>query len=524
MKKIVYLFAIIFLVMIVIVNIVFTTYLNTSEQAIIQTNHLGYIIGVLLVGILIYFITHRVNQYLYKDESSDINKKMRKKLFIVAFTMYIIFNIIWVVLVNPKVIGDSVHVCNLAQTFYGDNSQDFLQNPTYVGVSLKEYMQAYPHQITLAFIYSIFFKIIHFDVMEILRVWNVIGNIAIVIAIYKIGNQLSKKYKMNKVRLLLLILTFISLPMLTTYIYGDIPSLALCLFSVYFMMRYTETKKIIYPIVASVFTMIAYMMRMNSLIFIIATGMYLVLNIWKEWSKEDWKNRILQISIICIYLIIAMFPASLVKNYYFQKYDLDKDKIYPNNSYLLMAMEEGPRGNGWYNENIAGPALKEPEKMKIEYTQKIKDRLTYFSENWGYTLKFYTNKITSMWTENTYAAVRNNTLPDNTIIDKFINPLTFYQKEVLILICTCSIIILVQNRKNLSYELIFLATIFIGGFAFHILWEAKSRYIIPYIVVLMPMASVEIQKFQAMDSKIIKKIKTFSNSIILHFNKERKQV
>lgn len=237
--------------------------------------------------------------------------------------------------------------------------------------------------------------------------------------------------------------------------------------------------------------------------------MYLLLNVWKEWSKEEWKDRILQISIIFIYIIISIFPALLVKNYYFHKYDLDKDGIYPNNSYLLMAMEEGPRGNGWYNENIAVPALEEPEKMKIEYTQKIKDRLTYFFENWGYTLKFYTNKITSMWTENTYAAVRNNTLSDNTMIDKLINPLTFYQKAVFILICICSIVVLIQNRKNFSYELIFLATIFIGGFAFHILWEAKSRYIIPYIVALMPIASVEIQKFKVMDLKIIKKIKAF---------------
>ena len=51
---------------------------------------------------------------------------------------------------------------------------------------------------------------------------------------------------------------------------------------------------------------------------------------------------------------------------------------------------------------------------------------------------------------------------------------------------------LVQNRKNLSLELILLVTIFLGGFCFHILWEAKSRYIIPYIVVLIPVASVMI--------------------------------
>ena len=53
-------------------------------------------------------------------------------------------------------------------------------------------------------------------------------------------------------------------------------------------------------------------------------------------------------------------------------------------------------------------------------------------------------------------------------------------------------------------EIIFLITIFIGGFAFHILWEAKSRYIIPYIVVLIPVAAISINKFNIKDK--LKKI------------------
>ena len=65
-------------------------------------------------------------------------------------------------------------------------------------------------------------------------------------------------------------------------------------------------------------------------------------------------------------------------------------------------------------------------------------------------------------------------------------------------------IVLIQNRKNLSLDIIFLITIFIGGFAFHILWEAKSRYIIPYIVVLIPVASISIKKF---DIRLKKKFK-----------------
>ena len=353
-------------------------------------------------------------------------------------------------------------------------------------------MQAYHQQISLAFVFSVLFKIIRFDQFMILRGFNIICNLLIVFALYKICKQLSKKYKTNKVLLFALILTFISLPMLATFIYGDIPSLALCLFAVYFMMRYTETKEIKYPIFASLLTMVAYMMRMNSLIFIIATVIYLLLCLFKEIKANSWKKNLLNIAIIGMYIVVSILPSSLVKNYYLDKYAMDKSKAYPNISYFLMAMEEGPRANGWYNEGIGEPALKDPENKKVEYVGKIKERLNYFSKHIGYTFDFYTKKLASMWTENTYSAVRNNTRQDNDPIENMIKPLTFYQKVLLILTCLCSLIVLLQNRKDLSLDVLFLITIFIGGFAFHILWEAKSRYIIPYIVALIPVASISI--------------------------------
>ena len=40
-----------------------------------------------------------------------------------------------------------------------------------------------------------------------------------------------------------------------------------------------------------------------------------------------------------------------------------------------------------------------------------------------------------------------------------------------------------------------LCLIFLGGFLFHILWEAKSRYILPYIIILIPVAVQGIQHF-----------------------------
>lgn len=489
MKKIIYFLGVIFLALTIILNIIYTASLDSLEHITISYNSFTYICGVGTIGAILFFASKMLEKHLYKEET---NSKIRKWIFVIALAIYITFNIIWLIKVNPPVVGDQIHAVNLAQTFYRGNLEEFLPNITYAGIPLSQYIQTYHHQISLAFVFSIFFRIIHFDVLEILRVLNVVGNILIVIALYKICNQLSKKYKINKVLLLTLILTFVTLPMLSTFIYGDIPSLALCLFSVYFAMKYIETEKVRYMLVASTLTMVAYMLRMNSLIFIIATIIYLLLNIFKNFTKKSWKKNLMNLLIIVVYVVISILPSTIVNNYYLNKYELEKDKAYPNIGYLLMAMQEGPRANGWYNEASREKAFEKIDTISNEYKQEIKERLEYFAQNPSYTFNFYITKIASMWTENTYSAIRNNEVNEN--LNSLVKPVELYQKSLLILTCLCALIVLIQNRKNISLDLIFLLTIFVGGFAFHILWEAKSRYIIPYIVILIPIATIKIIK------------------------------
>ena len=279
--------------------------------------------------------------------------------------------------------------------------------------------------------------------------------------------------------------------------------MAFALLSVYYMMKFVDYNKLKYFTLATIFSMIAYMFRMNSLIFVIATVIYLLFNLFTKITSKTVKENIINALLIVIFIVVSIVPAQIVNDYYINKYNLDKSKEYPNISYILMGMSESWRGNGWYNEDIGEPALKNPESSKAEYAEKIKDRLTYFSQNMGYTFRFYTMKLASMWSENTYSAVRLNLLHESE--DDYLNvikePLTFYQKALLILMCVCSIIVLIQNRKNLSVNVIYLLLIFMGGFAFHIIWEAKSRYIIPYIVVLIPIASIEINKFKKIGQK-----------------------
>ncbi len=498
MKKIIYYLGILFLIIVLILNIVFTAKIEPSEHVIISFNSIIYLIGVVSLGFFIFFISKIIDIKLSK-ESDKSNKNIKKYLLIAIVLAYFLFTILWVGFIRPGIGADQIHVANLAQTMNRGNLEEFFPNVTYAGISLWEYVERYTQQITLAFIYMIFFKIIHFDAVSILRGPNVLSAVFIVWGLYKIGDQLSKSYKINKVLLLVFITTFVALPMLTTFVYGDIPGLCFCIWSVYFIMKFIELKKIRYILISSLFMMIAYMMRMNSLIFVIATVIYLILNVFKDIKQKIKDKQIkdiwISIAIICMYLLIIMVPPRVITNYYINKYNFDKTKSYPTISWIYLAMEEGPRANGWYNGKIGEYGLHNPEKAREEYPEKIKERINYLIKNPGYTIDFYVKKIASMWSENTYSSVWYN-LVDGKNIQDLEKPIEFYQKALIMTITTCSLIVLIQNRKKISLELLFLITIFVGGFSFHILWEAKSRYIIPYIVILMPVASITIENIK----------------------------
>ena len=59
--------------------------------------------------------------------------------------------------------------------------------------------------------------------------------------------------------------------------------------------------------------------------------------------------------------------------------------------------------------------------------------------------------------------------------------------QVFIYIFTFVFSVVIYRRKQEVYALIPIA--FVGGTLFHMIWEAKSRYVFPYFVFLLPLAA-----------------------------------
>lgn len=416
----------------------------------------------------------------------------------------------WINIRGANPINDQKLVYEAATTMANGNVDELVEN---------QYLELFGQQLTLSTFYAIIFKILRMQTPLILQYLNIIANALTIVGILLITKQLEKKHEVRKINSIVISLSFITLPLLSTFVYGDFIGLPMCLFAIYFIMRYSETKKIKYAFISILFMAIAYVMRKNNLIFIIALSIYLLLDIMCFEKKNVLKGT----TILILFVTISILPATAIKKYWGNRLELDTKKAFPTIGFICMGMQEGERAKGWYN---ASPklAFEDVESSKQYYKEEIQRRLKTFASKPIYFIKFYAIKTATMWAENTYAALWYNqsynfgeiegikqskfqqeqteTL-DNIAIQ--ITPiLGVFQKGIILIIFGCTTLNLIKNRKDISNEILLLVTVFIGGFLFHTIWEAKSRYIIPYIVVLIPIVSLPIDNYL---SKIINNIK-----------------
>ena len=487
LKYFILVIGIIVLLFLFISNIIFHTDIShdLEEIASIKFNNPLYIIIIIIGGIIIFKLLDIID--------SKLSKKNKKILFFLVLFLFISIQILWIVYRNLYPTGDQLSIYNIAKFIYNGNTSKLINN---------KYLQLCPQQINISIIWSAIFRLLHSTDIRIMQYINVVANVVSLIALLKITKELDSKYKINKTRLVFLIVTFAPILLLVTFPYGDLPGLTFSLLSILFILKYKNSDKIRYLFISSIFMSIACLIRINYIIFFIAIIIYLVLNLIKKY--KNIKDLLIKLLLIIIYSLFAVLPNQILKTSFQNKYKLNKDYALPTSAYLYIAMTESDRGNGWYGANILY-AWEHPGESDSYYKKQIGKRLNYFKNHPIYFMEFYIKKELSMWVENTYQSIwynesfnmdnekYQNYYKDNILLSYY-GVIYMWQKMIILIILSISIYSIFKNRKDLSNNLLLFLLIFMGGFFFHTIWEAKSRYIIPYIIVLIITASLNISK------------------------------
>lgn len=334
-----------------------------------------------------------------------------------------------------------------------------------------------------------------------------------------------------------LMLALYNLPMLmyTSFVYGEIPSFALFSIGLWALLKLLlrpeaddQTKHCILTgcsslVLLSILCFAGSMaLRKNTLILMIAVILITVL--------EALRRRQVKLVLLTVcYLLAATAVLPAITSYYEHRSGNELLSGVPPMSYFAMGMQESSRAEGWYNGfnfNTYQETGMDTEATNEISRQAIQERLTYFRQNPGYTVKFYWKKFLSQWCDGTYAS-RQATLAtfggrreffvqlyEGEYSSYYIAFCNLFQNLLYLGSAAFVISALVSGRDKkrsqpyFSQLPVYLCLIgVIGGFLFHMIWEANARYILPYSLLLIPYAAWGISRAMQQTAAFIQRIR-----------------
>lgn len=295
------------------------------------------------------------------------------------------------------------------------------------------------------------------------------------------------------------------------------------------------------------FLTLSVMLRKNSLIPVIAVLLVLLFEALRPGRNGKMRLGLLIMAVCLAVTSVSVLP--LTQKIYEKKAGNTLSSGVTAMSYLAMGMQEASRGCGWYNGfnidtyDTAGmdtALANEISRLAID------ERLAYFREHPGYTADFYLHKHLSQWADGTYAS-RQATLAtyggrsaffkevyEGSLSGGYIEWCNAWQNVLYLGVLVFCIDSLKKRRKSkvvghmadqtaghtagctadhMADQLdadqlgadqhgadqhgadrhgadrlyIYVGLIAVlGGFLFHTFWEANSRYIFSYSLLLMP--------------------------------------
>jgi hypothetical protein len=471
-----------------------------------------------LLGMIILFcIFYRISIF------ASQKPKTRKRLFlIIVLGWYLVGGFLLTFFGRSAPAADSMSIYYLAVDLArGENS---------VIHPITSYISYYPQQVGLVAFYEICIRFwnslgIPLAVFHFLKCLNIFFACIMIFCQYQAVHLL---FKNDKADSFYLCLAGANLPLLfyTSFVYGEVPSLALFFAGFWILLTTRGTKGmgfLIRSLSSCILLAFSVLLRKNMLIPIIALLLVMLID-----SLRLKKIRLLFLA-ISLAILSTLLPK-LTESYYENRSGYEISSGVPPLTYIAMGMQESSSGSGWYNgynletyqNNDMDTALTNAESL-----HEIAARLNEWKSRPLQALSFYNDKYLTQWTDGTYAC-RQSTLAtfggrapiiqsiyDGDLSSFLIEGCNILQNLLYLgcLLFICSVI-KARSLKTTAKDDDFLwirADLFpyvgllaaFGGFVFHMLWEANSRYIFPYSILLLPYAAWGLSRIPM--QKIVKK-------------------
>lgn len=438
-----------------------------------------------------------------KTEKFFLQKKRRNILLAVLCVLAVLFGVYWVRTTCTYPQGDQEYILIHARSFH---SGDFS--------ALEDggYLSVYPQQlgmVTLLRILRVLFGDREYIVFQYL---TAVMLPLIIVSGTKVVRYISGDHARAELFYLLFVFTCFPMYAYTPFVYGDLISLEVGMTAVWALlscMEHFRGWKLIWLGTAMGLMVI---LRENMLILAIAMGIVVMI---KLICDPERRRHLLGMGIAMILGIICF--QGVIELTYHNVRDREADAI-PAAAFIVMGLNddyERPGWSNWYNINLFFECDRDAEKTTRRAMENLKSYISLYKSDPSYMVDFFTRKMLTQWNAPMYQCIVMNcgvigdqgriarNIYGQGILFKWID---HYMKVFQLTLYSAILFLLIARRRDEgSIEKHVLLIAVVGGFLFSLIWEAKTRYIFPYLLMQLPYMAVGVNEIlKIMEARILR--------------------
>lgn len=464
---------------------------NTYNEVTIETVRISF--PKVLFFLWIIFLLYCVSALFRWRENK---KNWRMSYIIAGFSVAVMLTagIIWIIFNPFEPTADQGKIWTAAAA---------IVQGTDISEEYMGYFDTYPSQKVMTMLMAGLIQIIGPGLMRI-RVINAVFVFIIVTGIILCTKEVTGDSGAVSIVSVLLAF-FFPLGFYSSFIYGQIAFLAFSVISIFGIIQYFKCENVVWLLLPVIFMPAGMLSYRAGIIFFIALSIvFILLNGKTSTIKHKWINCILTIFLI---ITISVFFSVILQNKFDNK--LGRIQNYgegaPAIALIASAIDE------YHSPDFPGGATEEKHLYEefgrntartAEYSKERAASIIKEYINGKRPLLFFVNKTRHQWLDPWFGGVTMTVYNSDSGDDGWdhftgsrVLPILEQYLAVLMIFVYLGAIICQGFRivnKNDSIISHFPNIYFLGGFAFQLFWEQKSRYCLPYYLALFPLAAVGI--------------------------------
>ena len=303
-----------------------------------------------------------------------------------------------------------------------------------------------------------------------------------------------------------------------SFLYGNIPGFCFAVWGMYLFFGYCESDRLRYAMGSAVLLSVSVGLKLNNMIVWVAV---LLIGLLRGISSGiDIKTRLRRASAVLLIAAAVLGLKGFGQWQYEKRTGKDFGDGIPMVCWLALGLHESGIGPGWYapaytvtNFRQTGENREETSRLAID---AIRERARYFSEHPLDAVRFFVCKGLSQWNETSFQSIWNNQVRgqygEKTGIAAYVcgegeHTVKFLMDQFVQLIYAGMFFAVIRLLHEKNPRLFLLPLVVLGGFLYHELFEAKSQYVLTYVILMIPYAVYGFQGAAAAILRLICRIK-----------------